>query len=448
MQDLIENAVNEFKNINKVIRVISHIDCDGIAAASILTKALIRENKKFVLSFVKQLNEDILKELSLENYEVFFFTDIGSGYLILINKYLKNKKIFILDHHIPENYNNYDNIIHINPHLVNKEFMISGAGVTYLFTRTLNQDNKDMAHIALIGMIGDLHDVKENEILQDAIIQDKIETRYGLKMFGAQTKPLHKVLQYSTDPYIPEVTGSEEGAINFLNQLGISIRDEYNYKKLADLNGDELKKLTTGIILKRLGSEKNPEDIFGEIYILKEEEDESLMKEAREFSTLLNCCGRMGKPSLGIGVCLGNELMKEKAFELAKTYKAELINSLNWFYSNKDKLTQGKNFVIINAEHNIKDTMIGTLASIISKSNIYPENTIILATAYTLDDNVKVSMRICNGNKDLDLRELLINITGNLGEAGGHKYACGTLIKLDKEQEFVNNAINILSKIK
>ena len=48
MQSLIENAINEFKKIDKPIRIISHIDCDVIAAASILVKAFVRENKKFM----------------------------------------------------------------------------------------------------------------------------------------------------------------------------------------------------------------------------------------------------------------------------------------------------------------------------------------------------------------------------------------------------------------
>ena len=445
MQSLIENAINEFKKIDKPIRIISHIDCDGIAAASILVKAFVRENKKFILSNVKQITSDLLKEIALEPYKVIFFTDIGSGYLNLIDKYLKNHKIFILDHHIPENLNNYENITHINPHLTKDNIKISGAGVAYLFAKALNPKNKDMAHIALVGMSGDIIELNK-EILNDAISEGKIEVNYGLKIFGAQTRPLHKILQYSTDPYIPGVTGSEEGAINFLNELGINLIENNNYKKLTNLTQEELKKLTTGIILKRLGSEKNPEDIFGEVYLLKQEDNESLTKEVREFSTLLNCCGRMDKPTLGIGTCLDNNSIKEKAFELAKAYKAELINNLNWFYNNKEKLIQDKNFVIINAENNIKDSMIGTLASIISKSNIYPDGTMILAMAYTLDDNVKISMRGCN--TEIDLRKLLIQITGNLGEAGGHKYACGTLIKMEDEQRFINNSISILSKVK
>ena len=452
MQGLIKNAIKEFKLLeDKVIRVISHLDCDGLSSASIMLQLLRREKKKFILSIVKQLNENILKELSLEPYKIIIFTDIGSGYIKLINRYLQDKKIFIFDHHVPDDLKNYNNIIHVNPHLSQvkePDYETSGSGVTYLFAKTLNDMNKDLAHLAVIGSIGDMQDFKSlnKEILEDAIKENKIEVRRGLKMFGSQTKPLHKILQFSTDPFIPGVTGSEEGAINFLDDLGIKIKDNGNFKKLVNLTEDELKNLTTGIILKRLGSEKNPADVFTDVYLLKDEEDESFTKDAREFSTLLNCCGRLGKPSIGIGVCIGNQKLKEKANELMKEYKLELINGLNWFYNNKDKIVKGTNFVIINAEENIKDTLIGTITSIISKSNIYRDNTILISMVCTLDDNIKVSMRICNGNNEIDLREILKEITKDEWEMGGHRNACGCLIPIEKEKEFINRALEILNR--
>ncbi len=449
MYELIEKAIKEFKLLdNKPLRVISHLDCDGLVSASIMINVLKRENKKFVLSIVKQLNEKTLKELSIENYNTFIFTDLGSGYLSLINQFLENKKIFIFDHHKPENHNNYDNIIHINPHLINDEYFLnlSGSGITYLFSKLLNEQNKDLAHLGVIGTIGDIQSFVNinKEILNDAISQGKVLVQYGLKMFGSQTKPLNKILQYSTDPYIPGVTGDEQGTFEFLAETGINFVEEGKVKRIVDLNDDDLKKLTTSIILRRLGTEKNPEDIFGDVYILKDEFEDGL-KDAREFSTLLNCCGRLNKPSIGIGVCLDNFDLKQKANELLKKYKIELINGLNWFYKNKDNFARGDNFVLVNAEDNMRETLIGTILSIVSRSNVYKDETILIGMVYTLDNNIKVSMRSCGLSKS-NLVETLSNIVESNGEVGGHKEAAGALIPLEKEQEFVNSAIRILNK--
>ncbi len=450
MYDIIENAVKEFNLLDdKPLRVISHLDCDGITSSSIMVKLLQRQNKKFVLNIVRQLNENVLKEFALENYNTFIFTDLGSGYVNLINKYLKGKRIFIFDHHTPDDFAHYENIIHINPHLNENTVTwgIAGSGITYLFAKSLNQNNADLAHLAVIGSIGDGQEFINinKEILDDAISQGKILVQYGLKMFGSQTKPLNKILQYSMDPYIPGVTGDEQGTFEFLSQIGIDFTQEGKIKRIVDLDEDELKKLTTAIILRRLGSEKNPEDVFGNIYLLKEEIEDNL-KDAREFSTLLNCCGRLNKPSVGIGVCLDNFDLKQKANELLKQYRLELINGLNWFYSNKGKLVKGENFVIINSESYIRDTLIGTITSIINKSNIYKDDTILMGMAYTLDDKIKISMR-SNSNKH-NLTQILKEIVNNKGETGGHKQACGALISQEYEQEFINNAVEVLSKIK
>ncbi len=450
MYDLIDKAVEEFKSLNnKPIRVISHLDCDGITSASIMAKTLTRENKKFILSIVKQLNENILKELALENYNTIIFTDLGSGYISLINKYLKSKKVFIFDHHSPEDNKDYENIVHINPHLskIKESYnMPSGAGIVYLFSKSLNKNNIDLAHLALIGAIGDVQDIKNinKEILEDSISTGKILIKYGLKMFGSQTKPLNKILQYNTDIYIPGVTGSEEGTFNFLSNLGINYMENGKIKRIVDLNDEELKKLTTSIIIRRLGSEHNPEDVFGNIYILKEEVDDNL-KDAREFSTLLNCCGRLNKPSIGIGVCLDNSFLKQKALELLKQYKLELIHSLNWFYANKEKLIQNEKFVIVNTENNVRDTLVGTLISIVSRSSVYKDKTILIGMAYTLDNNIKISVRACN-NFDGDLTEVLTKIVNGNGEVGGHKQACGALIPMEKEMEFIEKAKEILNR--
>jgi len=445
MEQLLDKAVNEFKKIDN-IRVIAHLDADGVASAAILTKCFLREGKKFSLSIVKNLDERRLKELSRETYKNIFFVDLGSGNLSIIKKYLGDRKIFILDHHIMEEFDN--DFFIINPHLLkieNASNVISGAGIAYLFSKKVNEKNKDMAHIAIVGAIGDIQSFESynKDILKDAVDAGKIEIKNGLRMFGAQTRPLYKLLEYSTDPYIPGVTGNEGAVINFLDEIGIEFRKDGSFRKLNDLDKEEMKKLVTGIILKRMGSEEDAEDIFGDIYLLKEEEEESSTKDAREFSTLLNACGRLGRYSVGVGTCLGSEESREESNKVLKEYKMEIIKCLNWFHKNKDSFIEKKGFVIINAEDNLKETMVGTLCSIISNSNVYEKDTILIGTVYTLDNKIKISVRL-TGNKDIDLREILQKIVEN-GEVGGHKKACGALIEMKDEESFINNAIRILN---
>ncbi len=315
----IKKIANNFKAIDKkeTIRIISHLDSDGICAASILINALKHENRKYIISIVQQLNKKNLNKLVEENYNYYVFTDIGSGQLNTINFFFKKKKkVFILDHHLPESKETNKNIFHVNPHLFDidggKE--ISGSGVVYFFSKYLT--NKSLLpHIAVIGAIGDIQEENgfkhlNNEILQEAIKKKKIKQSKGLRIFGAHTKPLHKILEYCSDPLIPGVSGSESGSIQFLQEIGINPRKDNNWRKIIDLTDEEIKKLTAAIVMRRSDLEE-PENILANRYVLLDGEKGTTFRSVKEFSTLLNACGRMKKPSVGIGVCLGNNQKKK-----------------------------------------------------------------------------------------------------------------------------------------
>jgi single-stranded DNA-specific DHH superfamily exonuclease len=80
--------------------------------------------------------------------------------------------------------------------------------------------------------------------------------------------------------------------------------------------------------------------------------------------------------------------------------------------------------------------MIGTVASILSNSSIYEEETIIITMAY-YNNKIKISARN-TGRKGRNVREVLnrvVTIVG--GDVGGHEFAAGCLISKEKENEFL-----------
>lgn len=453
----IKTAVAKFRSFdkNKKIRLISHLDADGISAAAILIQALNNENRKYSISIVRQLDLDKIKALAKESYDYFIFADLGSGQLNNIKEHFKDKEIIILDHHNPEEVEIDSNITHINPHLcgIDGSSEVAGAGVVYMFAAELNKLNKKLAHIAVVGAIGEVQ-IAENKflpltenILQEAVKQGTIKVKKGLRIFGAQTKPLHKVLEYSTDPYIPDVSGSESGAIQFLQQIGIDPKVGSKWKKLVHLNQEEMHKLIAGIILKR-HAEKNPDDVLGNVFTLPNEEKESPTRDAKEFATLLNACGRMETASFGIGTCLGIKQDKQKALQTLSEYKKEIVFAMRWYEENKENgvIIQDEGFMIINAKDNVPATIVGTIASIIAKSNDFDKDTYIMSLANSDNNNIKISLRIAGArDKEIDLRDIVKEIIAKTGgEAGGHARAAGALIPKEKEQEFIKEAKIIL----
>jgi single-stranded-DNA-specific exonuclease len=450
----LSEAADKLVNSQGIIRIVTHNDCDGITSAAILSKALKRLEKKFVLSFVKNLTPEVLREIALEDYKTIVLTDLGSNSLEQINSILNEKDVFILDHHQVQNFNFKGTIVNPLLHGVDGETGISAAGVVYLLTKLMDSKNKENAYIALIGAIGDMQERRGFSGLNAKILEDakhQIEIKTGLRIFGSQTRALHKALEYSTDIFIPGVTGDERGSINFLQNLDIPLQDKNGkYRKLVNLTTDEMKILVSAIILERIKTEKNAEDILGQVYLLKSENNEDITRDLKEFSTLLNATARMNQPSIGWAVCLNDKKMKERATEVLSNYKVEIINALNWFHKNRnsEKIIESNNLVIINAEEYVKDTMIGTIASIISKSNIYKSDIVLVAMAHTIDGFTKISARVVGNNPDINLRSILQQIIQKIGgETGGHDNAAGAVILQEKDDEFIQEVKSYLANL-
>ncbi|MEK6962998.1 MAG: DHH family phosphoesterase, partial [Nanoarchaeota archaeon] len=207
---------------DKTICAVTNLDADGLCSGSIVVRMLQRENRLHVVKIIHQLKEDVLKEIAEEPYEYFIFSDLGSGQLVNVNKYLGDRKIVILDHHQLQGEPG-PNMLHINPlpFDVDGSGEVCASGVAFLFARAVNKENEDMAHIAMVGAIGDVQESDgftgvNNLILEIATKKGLIQVTRGLKFFGLQTRPIHKLLEYSSDMKIPGITGSESGAIQFL----------------------------------------------------------------------------------------------------------------------------------------------------------------------------------------------------------------------------------------
>lgn len=448
--DHIKEAATDFNNTdkNEHIMVISNYDSDGLTSAALLSKALKNQDRIFSVRIIKQLTNNILKEISLEQHNVFIFADLGSSSIEFFNENMKNKKIFVLDHHQAKT-SSLKNGFFINPLLFDLDGSkeISASGVSYLFTKSIDPVNEENAHIAIIGAIGDSQENKGFTGLNNLILEDakkhSLEVKQGLRLFGTYSRPIHKVLQFSTDPYIPGITGDEQATISFLEDIGINFYSEGKYKKLYELTDSEVQKLTSALLLK-LSNHDNPEDIFGPIYLLKGELDESIIKDLKEFSTLLNCAGRLNRPSIGIGLCLNDKYSREKAQELIIEYRKEITSGLQWFYNNREKenIFTHENFVLINAQGFIRDSLIGTLTSMISKSGIFPDGLILISMSYNLDGNIKISARISGYNiNNINVKEILEAILKNLNaEIGGHNEAAGAIIPQADEDNFIKAA--------
>jgi len=125
---------------------------------------------------------------------------------------------------------------------------MNAACLTYLFCKEIISRNKDMAKLAILGMIGDSME-KEIDKLNNEILEDgEIKRKRGLLTYPA-TRPLNRVLEYCSNPYLPKITGNSEEIIELLRESGINPK-EGKYKSLIELDEKEMSDLITAIILR------------------------------------------------------------------------------------------------------------------------------------------------------------------------------------------------------
>ncbi|NPE26386.1 DHH family phosphoesterase [Methanococcoides sp. SA1] len=431
----IDTFVKEFLKFaeNSPIRIISHHDTDGITSAAILAKTFQRLDKPFSIRIVKGLEDSNIKEeIARQPNEVLLFSDLASSNL----DHFKDLKhpVFILDHHEIDKSKVNPNTKIINPHLTDnpEDNCATGAGLCYLFAKAVSQDNQDLSPLAIIGLIGDRHETNLSKINQK-IIDDchDLNIKKGIAIYPA-TRPLRRALEWSTQPFIPGVTGSGPGAMEILRETGIP----YN-KTLMELSEEEMSKLITAVMIRRAQHNK-PEDVLGNLYILK---FFNTKEDVREISTLVNACSRLGHSDIAVSYCLESESAKRQSLDIYTKYKQELVSSLR--AAEKMEKIKGKGFIILNAGTQIKDAVIGTVCSMLSSSPKYDEGTILIGMADT-EDKIKISARIV-GHEGRNLKEVLENTIKifksknpeTSAEVGGHKMAAGCLIEKNKEDSFI-----------
>lgn len=466
----VADIIKEYIEDKKRIILISHYDADGITASGILTEAIRRIEGIFQTRIYRQLEEAFLPEIKNFSSGLLVFLDFGSGQLSLISKYINDKEVIILDHHTPEIIDTSaieNKIIHLNPHLygIDGSVEISSAGIAYLVAKNLGNNN-DLSAYAVVGALGDNQDKgKQNSlvglnskiVLEDAKNADVIEEKKGFTFFGHETRPIHIAIEYSTDPFIPELSGKRENVIRFLRNIGIPLKDsEGKWRTLSSLTIDESRTLASELIAhmyKYGASSEEMRSIIGYIYILKREKSGTPLRDAREFSTLLNSCGRLGSPELGVIILMGErrEFYRE-ALKKYSQYKQEISNALNWLYDNRFNENVVRELEYVQSFHggkSIRDTIIGTVASIALHSRILKNDKPLVAFAISEDNTVKVS-----GRTTTTLVKLGVNLAKafkiaakNINSpyvAGGHDIAAGARIPLGKEDAFLKEVNEII----
>lgn len=456
------DLISEIVSKDGVVHVISHLDSDGLAAAGIIAKALWKLNARFRIRVQQWADDKIISDITSDNPTLTILTDLGSGYLNILSEHLTNHKIVILDHHQPSG-EATTNILQVNPHLygIDGSKDISGSGVTYFVAKALDDTNKELACIAVVGALGDLQDkYKQRSLggLNDIIVQDAVNAGYlktetDLMFFGRETRPIHKALAYTTSPFLPGISGEEDKSTALLDNLNIPKKDGDKWRALRDLSFEEKQRLCSALSdhLVSKGYVSNVLNLFGTVYVLLKEEEWTCLRDAREFSVLLNSTGRLGKAGLGVSICMGD---RGEALELAEQalmeYRRTITEYLSWLFEEPNRIEELDSIYVVHGGDFINEKMIGTLSTILSTNLSRTSEKPIIAYASVAEENiVKISARTLEvlTNKGLDLGEVMREAAEKLnGKGGGHNIAAGAQVPSNNISNFIKRVDEIIKK--
>jgi len=448
--------IREVAKKDGFIHVFSHLDADGISAAGVIGKALVRLNARFRIRITQWVDEKIINEIVADKPDLVILTDFGSGYLDLLNQKIPQTKIAILDHHQISSSNQNPNFVQVNPHLfgIDGATEISGSGVAYFAARAIDSRNTDLSPIALVGALGDMQDRYEQRklgglntlIVDDAVNAKLLIVEKDLTFFGRETRPIHRTLSSTTNPFIPGISGEEDKAFAFLSNLNIKLKDGDKWRALRDLSEEEKKRLSSALAeyLLSKGLHYSVTSLIGYIYVLANEEAGTSLRDAREFAVVLNSTGRMDRPSLGIAICMGDrKTALDEANKILEDYRKSINKYLNWVSEKPERLRELDYIYVVNGEDFISEKIIGTISSILISSLPNVEKPLIAYANVPGEGVAKFSARTTEPavHKGVNLGEVM-RIAGEQsnGKGGGHNIAAGAQSPIDKIEIFVKVA--------
>ncbi|ELZ29140.1 phosphoesterase RecJ domain-containing protein [Halosimplex carlsbadense 2-9-1] len=441
----------------------SHIDADGLTSAAVASTALERAGLAFETVFKKQLDETEIATIAAREYDTVLFTDFGSGQLDAIAAHERAGDFdpVIADHHQPAD---AETEFHLNPLLegIDGASELSGAGAAYVLARALEErggqstGNRDLAALAVVGAVGDMQAVggelvgANRGIVEEGVEAGVLAEGTDLSLYGKQTRPLPKLFEYATEVQIPGVSGDEAGSVRFLEGLDVDLKEAGEWRTWVDLSDGERQTVASALVkhaVQRGVPAKKINTLVGTTYELVDEPRGTELRDASEFSTLLNATARYERADVGLGVCLGNrEGALDRAQTLLSNHRRNLSEGLE--YVRREGVTHEDHLQWFDAGDAIRETIVGIVAGMALGTDGVSASKPIVALARKNEEETKVSARGTGTlvREGLDLSAVMGEASRSVGgDGGGHDIAAGATVPAGTEQAFVDAADDIVA---
>ena len=461
------HKAHELVKNSEDIKILTHIDCDGISAGAILSSTLDRLGVDHEVEFISL---DMIPGLKSEN-ELTIFSDLGSGQN-LDHFATSNSKVLILDHHPPLRKMGSTwkgEFIEINPYYfdIDGSSQVSGGGLSYLLAKKFGFE--DLSWIGVLSAVGDMQNSLTGRleglntyILKDGVQRGLVRTFNDLAIYGRQTRPLYIALSYFGDVKLP-ISNNKNECIELLKKLDIARKKGKVPRTLSDLNENEKEKLFSELVkmLTREVPSKYvkyiPLLVSGDFYDFLNEERYSPLRDASEFSTAVNACSRHDQPEIALKVLKGNRgIALQDMQSLTKKHRRYLAQKMEWI-ENEGQIKSLENIRYFEGNE-IKSNVIGTIAGMLltygddqekmeGEKKQWQKPMMAFTEMGDEKDGLKVSLRCSRllAYDGIHFGNLIKKVADKVGgTGGGHSVACGAYIPTEKKEDFLkifNNSI-------
>jgi single-stranded-DNA-specific exonuclease len=437
------------------ITIISHIDADGISCEAILSQAISRQEIPVKSVFVRQLEPLTMPQVPQDS-SFKIFADLGAGQQnLMLDRGFTEKEVLIVDHHISQHCEREYTQVNCLPY---GHTRMSAAGVSYLIARQMDGSNIDLAKLAIVGNVGDMMAREKcglvgparDIIVEDGVRHKSVEVRKkDLNCYGTATRPIHLSLAFNDDPFVKGISNNPEGARQFLKRLGIRQQTPNGgWYVWEELEVEDKRTIISALAGQLIANGEKVDRLLAETYGFPDELPRTPMRNAQEYATLLNACGRWSKPAVGGMILRGDRGQSYRDAEhMLNNHRAILRNLLQFIIDTGVKEMENIQWLHVGGRY--PDTIVGIGAGM-ALSKLNPNKPILIMCEVPEDTSLtKCSMRTNERvvERGIDLQQALNEASTEYGGGGGgHKIAAGAYIPKTAEQEFVIRVNRILGE--
>ena len=433
---LIAEKIVEAAEGKKRILILGHIDADGISSASLIARALRCIEAPYNIRILNDLTPTVLEGLKDEEYDLYILCELGGGMLRLLENYLGSRWVLIDHHQVPEEELAHPSILNAWCYGFDGGVDACAATLAYFVSSAIDHSLRSFSWLPVVAALADKQDQGERRslvgankvVLEAAKEAGLVSESIDLLFYGRETRAVHEALAATTTPYIQGLSGNREACFNALTAAGINLRSGDHWRTLSELTKEEKQKIVE-ILLPYIGG-RGVDELVGYVYTLLKEDEFSPLRDAREFGTVLNACGRMGKSGLGVGLCLGDRgYSLTEAEKVLAEYRQTINRVVKLLTEDETRIIKHQLFNLIVADGLVNAEMLGSISSILSAIPKFSDKPIFLTTK-TKEGGLRISARLGAAYKGevnigLTLRKVAEKVNG---QGGGHKAAGGATL--------------------